>query len=336
MTVQEIAKLANVSAGTVDRVLHNRKGVSQKTKEKIQAIIAEHDYKPNIIARQLKNNQTLKIGVLLPSFDISCGYFYSLFEGMKKCAESLQPFKVELVLAEFERKKPLDAVKKGVKLLSDKVDAIITAPVVQEDFYELIPHLYDTPYIFVDSPLNYADAISTIVQNPFKSGFCAGRIMKLLKGSGTYASVRMYDNAYNLMERTRGFMEYFSQDSGSKVLDVVCQDFTEIGLYNFLDDFYNEHQDLKGIFIPHAEVQLATSFLVNKGLKNKITLVGFDCVPQNRQALLDGTIDCLIGQQPEFQGAEAVRQCYRHFLLHQDISSEINIPIDVFFKENIQ
>ena len=54
MTVQEIAKLANVSAGTVDRVLHNRKGVSQKTKEKIQAIIAEHDYKPNIIARQLK------------------------------------------------------------------------------------------------------------------------------------------------------------------------------------------------------------------------------------------------------------------------------------------
>ena len=66
MTVQEIAELAGVSAGTVDRVLHNRKGVSQKTKEKIQSIIEQHDYKPNIIARQLKNNKTLKIGVLLP------------------------------------------------------------------------------------------------------------------------------------------------------------------------------------------------------------------------------------------------------------------------------
>ena len=35
MTLTEIAKLAGVSAGTVDRVLHNRKGVSEKTKIKI-------------------------------------------------------------------------------------------------------------------------------------------------------------------------------------------------------------------------------------------------------------------------------------------------------------
>ena len=44
MTLQEIAQAAGVSTGTVDRVLHNRKGVSQKTKEKIQAIIEENGY----------------------------------------------------------------------------------------------------------------------------------------------------------------------------------------------------------------------------------------------------------------------------------------------------
>ena len=66
MTLTEIAKLAGVSAGTVDRVLHNRKGVSEKTKIKIQSIIEENGYEPNLIAQQLKNNKTLNIGILLP------------------------------------------------------------------------------------------------------------------------------------------------------------------------------------------------------------------------------------------------------------------------------
>lgn len=336
MTLTEIAKLAGVSAGTVDRVLHNRKGVSEKTKIKIQSIIEENGYEPNLIARQLKNNKTLNIGILLPKLVSGCGYYSSLLTGMKKAAESLLPFKIELLIEEFDRSKSLDALTKGVKLISKNVDGIITTPVVQEDFYELIPHLSETPYIYVDSPINQPGSISTIAQNPYKGGFCAGKIMKLLKGSGCFACVRMYDNAYNLLERARGFSEFFAQDSGSKVYDVICEDFSSGGVYNFLDNFYETHPDLKGIFIPHAEVEIATYFLINKRLKNQIALIGYDSVPQNKQALLGGSIDCLIGQRPETQGAEAVFQLYQHIMLHKKIQKEMEIPIDIFFKENIQ
>lgn len=335
MTLQEIAETAGVSTGTVDRVLHNRKGVSKKTKDKIQAIIDEHGYQPNLIARQLKNNKTVKIGVLLPFLKTGCGYYCKLLEGMKNQVERFTPFNIELVIAEFDRQKSLDALNKGVKLLAENIDGLITTPVVEEDFYELIPHLYEIPYIYVDSPLKNPGAISTIAQNPFKSGYCAGKVMKLLKGSGKYACIRMYNNAYNLLERVRGFTDYFAQDSGSKILDFVCDDFTEMGLYSFLEDLYTEHKDLNGIFIPHAEVQRATPFLINKGLKKQITLIGFDCVPQNKQALLEGTIDCLIGQRPELQGEEAVRQLCNHIMFHKEIPNIINIPIDIFFRENI-
>ena len=50
ITIKDIAKEANVSEGTVDRVLHNRGGVSQKTEAKIKAIIKKHDFKTNPIA----------------------------------------------------------------------------------------------------------------------------------------------------------------------------------------------------------------------------------------------------------------------------------------------
>ena len=84
MTINEIAEYAHVSIGTVDRVIHNRKGVSEKTKKLIQSIIDEYGYQPNPIARQLKSNKPFVIGVLLPTLESGCGYYRALYEGMQQ------------------------------------------------------------------------------------------------------------------------------------------------------------------------------------------------------------------------------------------------------------
>ena len=46
-TIKEIAALAGVSRGTVDRVLNDRGAVNPETAEKIRKIAKELDYKPN-------------------------------------------------------------------------------------------------------------------------------------------------------------------------------------------------------------------------------------------------------------------------------------------------
>ncbi len=51
--VKEIARRAKVSTATVDRVIHNRTGVSEKTKERINKIIQELNYQPNVLAQRL-------------------------------------------------------------------------------------------------------------------------------------------------------------------------------------------------------------------------------------------------------------------------------------------
>ena len=43
--IRQLAKLANVSIGTIDRVLHKRTGVSKETEEKVLRIINETGYK---------------------------------------------------------------------------------------------------------------------------------------------------------------------------------------------------------------------------------------------------------------------------------------------------
>jgi LacI family transcriptional regulator len=47
--IKDIAERANVSVGTVDRVLHNRGEVAQETRDLINKIIEELEYKPNIM-----------------------------------------------------------------------------------------------------------------------------------------------------------------------------------------------------------------------------------------------------------------------------------------------
>ena len=48
--IKDIARLANVSTGTVDRVLHNRGEVSAKSREKVEKVLKEINYQPNIYA----------------------------------------------------------------------------------------------------------------------------------------------------------------------------------------------------------------------------------------------------------------------------------------------
>ena len=67
VTVKQIAELANVSRGTVDRVLNNRSGVSEATRQKVLKIAKELHYEPNFLAKALvSKKESLKIGIITP------------------------------------------------------------------------------------------------------------------------------------------------------------------------------------------------------------------------------------------------------------------------------
>ncbi|WP_319201497.1 LacI family DNA-binding transcriptional regulator [uncultured Ilyobacter sp.] len=71
MNIKDIAKLANVSIATVSRVINGTAYVSPKTKEKIDKIIKESGYKPNLLAREFVKSKSNTIGVVLPRIDLA-------------------------------------------------------------------------------------------------------------------------------------------------------------------------------------------------------------------------------------------------------------------------
>jgi DNA-binding LacI/PurR family transcriptional regulator len=64
--ITDLAKRAGVSPGTVSRALADSELISKKTRDLIQAIAREHDFRPNVMARNLRIKRAGAIGVLVP------------------------------------------------------------------------------------------------------------------------------------------------------------------------------------------------------------------------------------------------------------------------------
>lgn len=336
MTINEIAKEAGVSIGTVDRVLHNRGRVSQETVEKVNTIVARYGYQPNPIARQLKRGKPYVIGALLPTLNSEYGYWNMQYQGMCEAAKELAAFNVELEFAEFDRMKTGDCLEKGRSLLAKNVDSLIIAPVSQTDMLQLAVELGDKPYVFVDSSLPDASPVAIVVQNAFKAGYCAGRMMYMASGSpakGCYASIQLH-TAYNLKERSRGFSAYFEAEHRNSftVRDFYCKDGN---LEVFLERVLSECPDLSGIFVTNDAVHQVAEFFSSRPQQQKVTLIGYDLVPQNVECIKQGSVACVISQGPQNQGSLAVNTLYRRQLMGRETEEVIQIPIDIYFKENV-
>ncbi len=84
-TLKQIAKELGVSVSTVSKALNNSPEISEVTKVKIQEFAKLKNYKPNIMALNLKNRKTKTIGVILPN--ILNSFFAKVFTGIEKVAE---------------------------------------------------------------------------------------------------------------------------------------------------------------------------------------------------------------------------------------------------------
>ncbi|GKX30951.1 LacI family transcriptional regulator [Vallitalea longa] len=66
VTIKDVASRANVSPSTVSRVISDNSRISDATKKRVRAAMAELNYQPNLIARSLTNKSTKTLGLLLP------------------------------------------------------------------------------------------------------------------------------------------------------------------------------------------------------------------------------------------------------------------------------
>ena len=354
-TIKDIAEKAGVSIGTVDRILHKRGRYSARTAARVQSIIRETGYRPNLMARHLSTSGTCIIGVLLPLPQQDSGYWSLPLGGIQRAGEELEPFGLSLEIRYYDRyifsgSSSFATVSK--ELLKKEIDGLLIAPLIESstiDFLDsvskVVPNL---PVIFFDTDLPKAPRLSYIGQDSYQSGCLAARLMDMLiKGKIRSPDIRSRiliitpdsDNEH-LKNRIRGFTD--CSEVQADVLKVTVESDHNFG--KFQNQLSSELQKtpqmnpMGGIFVVDASAHFVADFLAaDKSLSAVLpAIVGYDLVKENRRWLQEGTIDFLLTQRPAEQGYNGVNRLFRKIFLDEDSPEIEYTPIDIITKENLE
>ena len=118
-TIREVAKLTGVSVSTVSRALANRHYVKEETRERILQAVRELDYRPNLMARGLKEGCTKTLALVLP--DITNPFYPKLVKSVEKYADA-NGYSIILFDSNEDKKRELHHIE---TLLSHAVDGVL-------------------------------------------------------------------------------------------------------------------------------------------------------------------------------------------------------------------
>lgn len=126
-TIKDVAERAGVSPATVSRVLTGNGSVSRPYRERVMHVVAELDYRPNLIASNLRRQKTHKIGVVVP--DIENPTFSQAIRVIEEVAYR-QGFRVLLCNSEDQPEKQRAYLE---TLADERVEGIILVPYLSDD-----------------------------------------------------------------------------------------------------------------------------------------------------------------------------------------------------------
>ena len=338
MTVHEIAALAGVSIGTVDRVLHKRGRVSAATRAKVEAIIEQYRFTPNPIARRLKRNRPYRFCALIPRRDQDAGYWGQSIEGVERAAGEIKPLGVETEILEFDRYDPAAFERTSGAIIAGKPEGLLFAPIMPKYTRPFVERVCaeKIPLVFVDADMPGTAPLCVIGQDSFSGGYLAGRLFHLFAGtvSMPVAVLDAHGDDYHITRRRDGFLSYAKEND----FPVVVQEYSDydgddISIQK-IAKFLEEHNHLSGFFITNCMAHRVAEAAEQQRKGKPFFLVGYDLIPSNQLLLLQGRISAIISQRPEEQGREALLALFRSVVLEQPVEARREIPLDVYIREN--
>lgn len=123
VTINEIAQLANVSRATVDKVIHHRPGVKKETRERVEFILKNMDYRPNLLGKALVHSKNpMKIGIILPP-DYNA-FIQVLLKGIHKAQAEYAPFGFEVVVKMLTSLEPVEFMGLLLQMEAENVNGL--------------------------------------------------------------------------------------------------------------------------------------------------------------------------------------------------------------------
>lgn len=340
--IVDIAEMAGVSVGTVDRVIHDRGRVSEENRKKVKAILEKVNYHPNMMARSLASKKQYHFVAIIPSYNEG-EYWEAISEGIDKAASEMENYNVNVTKLYFDQydNRTFDSVL--ATLREQSLDGILVATLFTDSVIRLSRDLdiKDIPYIYMDSNIQGQNQLAYFGTESYDAGVIAAKLLmdKIQAGSDILIAriVHAGKNDSNQgTNRKKGFCQYLQDSQFSGKLHEVELKINDPD-YNFmkLDETFKMNSAIEGAVIFNSTCFILGHYLKAREMKN-IKLVGYDLIEKNTTLLSEGIITSLIAQRPEQQGYNGIKSLCYHLIFKQSPEKINLMPIDILIKENLK
>lgn len=340
--IKDIAHLANVSVGTVDRVIHGRSGVSEASKKRVEEILKQLDYQPNMYASALASNKKYFFICLLPQH-LEGEYWTAIETGIYEAVTTYSDFNTSVKINYYDPYDYHSFVNASKTILAEEPDGVMVAPTAPQYTKGFTAQLkmLDIPYIFIDSKIEDTPPLAFFGQNSRQSGYFAARMLMLLareeKEIVIFKKIHEGIVGSNQQEsREIGFKQYMKEYHPlCKILELDLHAERNDEDNEMLDDFFRSHPNVNTGITFNSKVYIIGEYMQTRK-KRKFNLIGYDLLERNVSCLKEGSISFLIAQQPELQGFNGIKALCDHLILKKDVTRINYMPIDLLTAETIE
>jgi len=337
VSVHDIARLAHVSIGTVDRALHARKEINRETRKRILRIARKVGYKPNLAARLLAVGRApLCIGVCIPR---EIHFFYDqVRQGIMEEAHRFESLGVSILYRPVVRlgAGEVDRVR---ELLDSNIRALILAPGDPRGLAPLIEEAEKRRIrvLCVSSDAPESARSTVICVDPELNGRCAAELMaKFVPPNSRVAIVTGMLQVEDHRRKTNGFCEAFPCFcEGGKVIEVIENHEDEEEARQKCASLLEGFPSLGGLYVSTVNCLPVCAALDAAGLSGKVKLITTDLFPKMVPHFKNGTISASMYQRPHVQGQTAVRVAVDHIVNGVPIPPSYYLNPQIVLQSNI-
>lgn len=341
--IKDIAKMAGVSQGTVDRVLHNRGNISASALSKVNEVLEKINYRPNLIARSLVRGENLKIAVIIPDPELDA-YWAEAQRGISQAQEEWAHYGVLIQSYYYVHDGNSSLEHSAQEVLKAKPDGVVIAPLYYQQAVPILMLLNekDIPYILFNTNIPESKSLGFIGQDLYQSGMLAGQLMSLDHENHEKLIILnigkeedMKDSIY-LKEKEQGFKAFFERNAHySYTIECMDLDHTNPSFEKKVETLIDD-KNVKGFFITTSRAVSTISSILDQSARKDIRLIGYDLLEDNLNYLKKGVIRFLINQNPKRQSFLGISHLANHLLFKKVPPKMELFPLEIITQQNIE
>jgi LacI family transcriptional regulator len=337
-TINDIARVAEVSLATVDRVLNARPGVRDTTVKKVHQAIADLGYVRDTAAANLARGRVYNFVFILPSN--SNEFIASLEWQIQQLGTTLRRERTRLSYIRVAAFDPVALAKTIDEIDTSEVDGVAIfapeTPSVRDSITHLKANGVTVVSLVADIPSSLRDQYVGV--DNVAAGRTAGQLLGRFVGpqEGSILVLTGSLLARDHLERRLGFDKVMMRDFPNlrTLASLEGRDDPEL-IERLLPEIFSENSDIIGIYSSAAGNEGLLNFLNRRTLPVRPLVVAHELTQLSRDALRGGVFDAIISQD----SGHVVRSAVRIMRANSDNlpinSAQERINIDIYLKENM-